>query len=123
MKNILKTSFVLISLISYSCITTQGADGKKGENGKESAQIIDSKEMIEKGFIKGTLSINKSKDCSYILTVEKYADKLDPINIQDFFKTDDMPEKVWVKYSNLRMNSRCKEARPVSIQEISNRTD
>ncbi|SEK86943.1 hypothetical protein SAMN04487910_1344 [Aquimarina amphilecti] len=123
MKNILKTCLVLISLLSYSCITTQGADGKKSEDGKESAQLINSKEMIQKGFTKGTLSTSKSKDCPYVLTVEKYADKLDPINIQDFFKTDDMPDKVWVKYSDLRMNSRCKEARPVSIQEISKRTD
>lgn len=122
MKNILKICTILVSLFLFSCITTHGADGKKGEDGKGSSQIINSEKMIEKGFIKGTLSASKSEGCSYILTVEKYTDKLDPINIQEFFKTD-MPEKVWVKYSDLRMNSRCKEARPVSITEISKRTD
>ncbi|WP_299435269.1 hypothetical protein [uncultured Aquimarina sp.] len=122
MKKNLKICIILVSLFLYSCITTQGTDGKKGEDGKDSSQLIDSKEMIEKGFIKGTLSISKSEGCSYILTVEKYTDKLDPINIQDFFKVD-VPEKVWVKYSDLRMNSRCSEARPVSITEVNKRTD
>jgi len=122
MKKNLKICIILVSLFLYSCITTQGADGKNGEDGKGSSQLIDSKEIIEKGLIKGTLSTSKSEGCSYILTVEKYTDKLDPINIQDFFKTD-VPEKVWVKYSDLRMNSRCSEARPVSITEISKRTD
>ncbi|WP_299221518.1 hypothetical protein [uncultured Aquimarina sp.] len=106
----------------YSCNTTKRTDGKAVNDDKNNSQTINSEKMLEKGFIKGTLSTNKSKGCPYILTVEKYADKLDPINIQDFFKND-MPEKVWVKYSDLRMNSRCNDARPVSIQEISTRTD
>ncbi len=122
MKKNLKICIILVSLFLHSCITTQGADGKNGEDGKGSSQLIDSKEMIEKGLIKGTLSVSKSEGCSYSLTVEKYTDKLDPVNIQDFFKAD-VPEKVWVKYSDLRMNSRCSEARPVSITEISKRTD
>lgn len=122
MKYIRKTCIILISLLLSSCITTQGADGKKGEDGKGSAQLMDAKQMIERGFIKGTLSTSKSKDCPYVLTVEKYDDRLDPINVQKFFKTE-IPEKVWVKYSNLRMRNRCIEARPVSITEIKNRTD
>jgi len=122
MKNILKTCIILVPLFLYSCITTQGADEKKGKDEKESSQLIDSKEMIEKGFVKGTLSTSKSTDCPYILTVEAYKDKLDPINVQKFFKTE-IPEKVWVKYSNLRMRNRCIEARPVSLIEITKRTD
>ncbi|RKN07688.1 hypothetical protein D7036_07170 [Aquimarina sp. BL5] len=106
----------------YSCNTTKRTDTKAVSDNKNNSQTINSEKMLEKGFIKGTLSTNKSKDCPYILTVEKYADKLDPINIQDFFKID-VPEKVWVKYSDLRMSSRCNDARPVSIQEMSKRVD
>jgi len=122
MKNILKICIILICITLYSCITAQRADGKKGTDGKENSQLVNSKEMLEKGFVKGTLSIGKSKNCTYILTVETYTDKLDPINIRDFFKND-VPDKVWVKYSNLRMMNRCKEGRPVSIKEIIKRTD
>ncbi len=122
MKGLLKISCLAISIFLYHCNTTKGTNEKAVNDDTNDSKAINSQKMVEKGFIKGTLSANKSKGCPYILTVEKYTDKLDPINIQDFFKTD-MPEKVWVKYSDLRMNSRCNEARPVSIQEINKRTD
>ncbi|MDY8135243.1 hypothetical protein [Aquimarina sp. 2201CG5-10] len=119
MRNILKISLALVLCIS-GCSTTKGTDNKDKEDGENSAQIINPDKMVEQGFSKGTLTVNKSNGCPYILTVEKYKDKLDPINLGDFFKGD-MPEKVWVKYASLRMASRCNEARPVSINEISKR--
>ncbi|AXT52201.1 hypothetical protein D1818_15650 [Aquimarina sp. BL5] len=122
MRGLLKISCLMTIICLYSCNTTKRTDTKAVSDNKNNSQTINSEKMLEKGFIKGTLSTNKSKDCPYILTVEKYADKLDPINIQDFFKID-VPEKVWVKYSDLRMSSRCNDARPVSIQEMSKRVD
>ncbi|WP_299259524.1 hypothetical protein [uncultured Aquimarina sp.] len=122
MRGLLKISCLIAIIYLQSCNTTKRTDVKAVNDDQNNSQITSSEKMLEKGFTKGALSINKSKDCPYILTVEKYTDKLDPINIQDFFKTD-IPEKVWVKYSDLRMNSRCNEARPVSIQEISKRID
>ena len=78
--------------------------------------------MIEQGFDKGLITISKSEGCPYILNIEKYKDNLDPINLKDFFK-DEIPEKVWVKFSNMRMQSRCEVARPITITEISERTE
>ncbi|MDH7446148.1 hypothetical protein [Aquimarina sp. 2201CG14-23] len=122
MKRLLKISCLVIIFVLGSCITAKGTDDKAVNDTKNDSQSISSEKMQKDGFIKGTLTTNKSSDCPYILTVEKYTDKLDPINIQDFFKNN-IPEKVWVKYSSLRMNSRCNDARPVSITEISARTD
>ncbi|WP_378179584.1 hypothetical protein [Aquimarina sp. SS2-1] len=119
MKNSIKFTVLVLFISFQACITTKGKDTTEGKDLSTTEDIIN---MKEKGFIKGTLSTSKSEGCPYILSVEKYEDKLDPINIQDFFKHE-MPEKVWVKYSNLRMQNRCSEARPISIQEISKRTD
>ncbi|KAA1247315.1 hypothetical protein [Aquimarina sp. RZ0] len=121
MKNILKISILGISILLVSCITTKGTDSKNNE--KENIASVNTKEMEEKGFIKGTITLTeKSRGCQYIISVEKYKDKLDPINLHDFFKTE-IPEKIWVKYNSLRMKSRCNEARPVSITEIQKRVD
>ncbi|MHA7056680.1 hypothetical protein ACWGOQ_0005630 [Aquimarina sp. M1] len=122
MSGLLKISCLIITFCMYSCNTTKKVEGNTNNNTTNDSQSVNSEKMLEKGFIKGTLTSNKSEGCTYILTVEKYSDRLDPINIQDFFKGD-IPEKVWVKYSDLRMNSRCREARPVSIKEISKRAD
>ncbi len=121
MKYMLKVILFILCISFQSCITTKGKDGKDGKDGKEFSENTEL-DLKAEGFSKGTLSANRSEGCPYILTVEKYADKLDPINIQDFFK-DEIPSQVWVKYSDLRMQSRCNEARPVSIQEINKRAD
>ncbi|MGY3792252.1 hypothetical protein [Aquimarina sp. 433] len=122
MKNTLKICLFILFISFYSCITTKAADGKDGQNGKESTQNISATDMLEKGLKKATLKTSKSKDCPYILTVDDAKDQLDPINLLDFFENE-VPEKVWVKYGNLRMRNRCIEARPVTIIEISKRTD
>ena len=122
MKNTLKICLFILLISFHSCITTKAADGKDGQNGKESAQNISTTDMLEKGLKKATLKTSKSKDCPYILTVDETKDQLDPINLLDFFENE-VPEKVWVKYGNLRMRNRCIEARPVTIIEISKRTD
>ncbi|GAA0713225.1 hypothetical protein GCM10009430_04700 [Aquimarina litoralis] len=122
MKNTLKIYLFILLIPFHSCITTKAADGKDGQNGKESAQNISSTDMLEKGLKKATLKTSKSSDCPYILTVDETKDQLDPINLLDFFENE-VPEKVWVKYGNLRMRNRCIEARPVTIIEINKRTD
>ncbi len=113
--------FVAI-LSLYTCSTTKQTKTTDTAEAKTEAQTITSKEMIEKGFSKGTITVSKSKDCPYILTVEEYKDKLDPINLGEFFKDSEVPAQVWIKFSSLRMPSRCNEARPVSITEINKRS-
>jgi len=124
MSRYLSLGYLAIILCLYSCNTTKKSDVNATAINKAQNQsrTINSQEMLDKGFIKGTLSQVKSKECPYMLTVETYKDQLDPINLQDFY-TDDVPQKVWVKYNNLRRQNRCNEARPVSITEISKRDE
>ncbi len=110
--------YLLVILLSISnCKPSKTA----GDTANTSSNLIVkqdiSKEMIKKGFSKGTISNSKSKDCPYILNVEEYKDNLDPVNLSDFFKAE-VPELVWVKFASLRRPSRCTGARPVSITEI-----
>ncbi len=119
MKNMLKITCLFLAFSIYNCIPTKGVETKDNADSKTSKQQF-LKEMKEKGFSKGTIVTSKNTDCSYILNVEEFEDNLDPINLKEFFKSE-IPEHVWVKFSSLRMPSRCNEARPVSITEITRR--
>ncbi|WP_109098671.1 hypothetical protein [Aquimarina sp. AU58] len=122
MKNMLKTACLLLLFSAYNCVPAKGVNPEGAATTKNDIQISTSKEMIEKGFSKGTIVSSKSEGCPYILNVEEYKDNLDPINLGDFYKTE-VPKQVWVKFSNLRMASRCNNARPVSITEINTRKE
>jgi len=122
MKGFLKISYILFIACICSCSTTKKTEATAINNDKNDTSVINAQKMKDQGYLSGTISASKSTDCPYILTVEAYKDKLDPIDIQKFFKTE-IPEKVWVKYSNLRMRNRCIDARPVSIIEVTKRTD
>jgi len=121
MNPFLKISYLVLFVFFQACISSQKAN-KKDQKQINTSQNISLK-MKEKGFSKGFLTLNTSSNtCPYILNVEKYKDNLDPINLQNFFKNK-IPEKVWVQYSDLRMNNRCSSGRPVSVIEISERID
>ncbi|PKV48490.1 hypothetical protein ATE84_0489 [Aquimarina sp. MAR_2010_214] len=120
MKNMLKLTCLLLLFSAYNCVPAKGVDTKNTSDSKSDTQLIASKEMIDKGFSKGTIVSSKSVGCPYILNVEEYKDNLDPINLGEFFKAE-VPQYVWVKFSSLRMASRCDNARPVSITEITTR--
>lgn len=123
MKNMLKITCLLLLLSTYNCAPSKG---KKDTTNTNNPAVIPKNEnatdMQEKGFAKGTIQVTKSKDCPYVLNVEAYKDNLDPININEFFKTE-VPEQVWIKFASLRMPSRCNDARPVSILEIRKRKE
>lgn len=102
-------SIVLVTFLN-SCSASKGAK-------TTSSSQISATEMKNKGYSEGTLITNKSDGCPVILNVSEIKDNLDPINISDFLKGE-LPQKVWVKYSSLRMSNRCGNARPVSITEI-----
>ncbi|MBG6133389.1 hypothetical protein IWQ47_004799 [Aquimarina sp. EL_43] len=122
MKNMLKTACLLLLFSAYNCVPAKGVNSESAATSKNDIQISTSKEMIEKGFSKGTIVSSKSEGCPYILNVEEYKDNLDPINLEEFFKTK-VPQYVWVKFGSLRMASRCTDARPVSITEIKMRKE
>ncbi|GGX07593.1 hypothetical protein GCM10007384_06570 [Aquimarina muelleri] len=119
----LKIACALLLLSTYNCAPSKGGkDTANTSNSPVIAKNENATDMQEKGFAKGTILVNKSKDCPYILNVEAYKDNLDPININEFFKTE-IPEQVWIKFASLRMPSRCNDARPVSISEIHKRKE
>ncbi len=119
---LLKTACFILILSTLNCSSSQKA-GAKDTSETTDVQNTPEKEMKEKGFSKGTIVAHKSEGCPFILNVEAYKDNLDPINLGDFFKSDEVPKLVWVKYANLRMPSRCNDARPVSILEINTRNE
>lgn len=123
--------FGLLLLLSLN--TCAPGKGKKDVEKETSETAVEEtiaektikKNMIEEGFSKGTIISNKSSDsgeCSTILSIEGSTDKLDPINIEEFYKSD-IPKLVWVKYASLRMKNRCKGGRPVSIKGIEKREE
>ncbi|MBQ4819973.1 hypothetical protein [Aquimarina sp. MMG016] len=122
MNGLIKICCFIVVFNFIACGTKISSEGKEEQAPKESAQQISSQKMNEQGFSKGTITLGKSEGCPHILNVEEYKDNLDPINLKDFFK-DGIPDKVWVKFASLRMPSRCTEARPVSIIEISKRSE
>ncbi|TYP77077.1 hypothetical protein [Aquimarina intermedia] len=70
---------------------------------------------------KGTIIMSRNPSCPYLLVVSGLKDTLDPINLKDFTKNE-IPTKVWVTFSNLKMKNRCNQGRPVLIQTLKNRS-
>lgn len=121
MKYYILLAIVGLGILSFACSSTKAKEAQTET--QESTQKLNSEKMISEGFSKGKISASKTAECPYVLTVENYKDNMDPINLKDFFKTEDVPEKVWVKYSNLRMKNRCNLARPISITAIEKRSE
>lgn len=123
MKIMFRTACFIAVLSLYTCSSTKQSTNTNTAEAKTEVQTVNAKEMIEKGFSKGTIVVSKSEGCPYILTVEQFQDQLDPINIDQFYKEGEIPSKVWVKFASLRMANRCNDARPVSISEIEKRAE
>ncbi|WP_160114791.1 hypothetical protein [Aquimarina sp. AU474] len=114
-------SFILMLSIFNCAPAKKGISTPSAGAAQNETAAINAKEMIDKGFSKGTITNSKSQGCPYILNVEQYKDNLDPVNLGEFFKGD-IPDHVWVKFASLRMPSRCDTARPVNIIEINKRS-
>ncbi len=73
--------------------------------------------MLEAGFKKGVVvASNEEGDCPYTLRVSGQDNLLDPINLEENYKSSGV--QVWFKYNPLRMPNRCEKANPVEITEI-----
>jgi len=119
----MKPLLILVFLCTiwlYGCGTKPGSSKTEQMKPKNVTYQIETEKMLAQGFNKGILKASKNNECPYILTVGKYSDTLDPVNLEDFFE-ENIPTEVWVKYSSLRMANRCSDARPVSIQAIKKR--
>jgi len=119
----LKFISALLIFGTFNCAPKKEISSNDAAHAKTEAKSITPKQMEDKGFSKGTIVVNKSKDCPYVLTIGEYKDKLDPINLDEFFKNTAIPEKVWVTYANLRMPNRCSDARPVTVTAIEKRVE
>lgn len=102
-------------IFSQSCKTVKTSETEK-------VSQVDSNNMIKDGYTKGVIKFTKSRSCPHTITVNSYSDSLDPININDFFK-ENVPEKVWIKFTSLRMRNRCDLGRPIRIIDIVERLD
>lgn len=105
----LKLTAVLIFLLAIMSCQTKNTTSEtvKTSEGK----------MIEKGFKKATVIYsNQAGDCEYTFAVEGETNLFDPVNLEDKFQKSQ--QKIWVKYTPLRMPNRCEKASPVEVTEI-----
>ncbi len=110
-----KITFILLSVFIFSCNSTT----KTATNNSINDTQMESKKMIDAGFIMGTVvSSEKEGDCSFTIQIEGVdgISFYDPINITDDFKKDG--ETIWFKFTGLRMMNRCDKANPIRIEEI-----
>ena len=117
----LKFSIIFLSLL-FSCNSTHKSITNNTEE-EEEAQM-ESNKMTEAGFTSGTIVYSeKEGDCPTTIQVEGGEEALfyDPINIAEVFKNDG--NKVWFKFTRLRMMNRCDKAGPIRIEEILERND
>lgn len=91
---------------------------EEDQNDTKKAEMMAEK-MQEEGFYSGTIVFSDVEgDCTYTIDLDSddYTYLLDPINLEENYKKAGM--KIWLKFSGLRMASRCANANPVSIIEI-----
>jgi len=108
-------------VLFMSCSTTKNT---KENMDKTQNTAMETKKMIENGFLAGTISQSTmAGDCPFTIKVESEDGSyfLDPINLDETYKIDG--EKIWFTYNGLRMMNRCDKASPISIKEIQKRAE
>jgi hypothetical protein len=111
---------VLTIVIVSSCATKKNTEEATNETSKIE-NTMESKKMIEAGFVKGTVNVSRTESCPYTIKVETLDYLLDPINLEKAYMNEG--EKIWIKFSGLRMKNRCASANPVNVVEIQKRAE
>ena len=118
---LIKSTFLLLSIFIMSCCSSTKTTGNSNTADNSN---METKQMIEEGYKMGVIvTSRKEGDCP--ITIHIQGDEtyyLDPINIAEMYKVID-GEKVWVKFTGLRMMNRCDKANPVSLTEIKKRME
>lgn len=117
----MKSTLLLFAIVLFAgCSTTKNT---KDVVDKTESNAMESKKMIDAGFLKGTIVVSQIKgDCPYTIQMDNdKANLLDPINLEESYMQDGV--KIWFKYNGLRMMNRCEKANPVSIVEIQKRAE
>lgn len=92
----------------------------KVKNATSETMKLSEEKMIDEGFKKATVVYSSlPDDCEFTLAIEGERSLFDPINLEIKFQKSQ--EKVWVKYTPLRMPNRCEKANPVELTEIYHR--
>ncbi len=121
----IKGTITALSVLLIACSSTNKAtiDKASEETVTNTEKTMKETAMKEAGFLMAEVVASRVEgDCPFTLKVnasEPYF--LDPVNITDEYKKNG--EKVWVKYSGLRMMNRCEKATPVNIVEIERRSE
>jgi len=120
---LLKSIVIILFLSIMSCCATKKDSNKTTQDTSKTAIKMNNTKMIEAGFLNATIvASNEVGDCPFTIRVEDNNNALfDPINLDESFMKDG--EKIWVKYSPLRMMNRCVKANPVKIVEIEKRVE
>lgn len=118
----MKSILLLFAIVLFTSCSTTKTTAETME--KEEPAVVDSKNMIENGFIRGTIVASTAEgDCPFVIEVAGRQDNyyLDPINLDEVFKKGG--EKVWFTYNGLRMMNRCEYATPISIIAMQKRAE
>ncbi len=101
-------AILVMSIVYFS--TLQSCSLFSGAENKTAKPIADTHE--QDGFVNATI-INYSVDgCTFMIQL-KGGKKLEPVNLKDEFKKDNL--KVWVKYQHYKGNSICMAGEMVTI--------
>ena len=117
---ILKTTLFLTLAMALSFCA--GSKNNKATTDNSSQPTISEEQMIEQGYLKGTIRFSETEgDCPYVIEVDSadYNYMLDPVNLESDFMTDGV--KIWFKFAGLRRPNRCEKASPVNLIEIQRR--
>lgn len=117
----MKSTLLLLAITLFmSCSTTKNTK----QTMEKAKTTVDSKQMIEDGFLKGTIVTLKAEDgCPYVIEIAGKDGNyfLDPTNLEETYQKDGM--KVWFTFQGLRMMNRCGNAAPIAIDKIEERAE
>jgi len=121
MKPIMKIFILTMLLAVAGCDSTkkQAAEEAKMQAQAQAETKTMNKELISRGYHVGTIKSIKTEKCSFIIVDEKTGVEFDPINFEEanFDAMRVNNQKVYYKYTPLRMMNRCGNYQPVSITD------
>ena len=118
--NKLEMKYFVTYFLFFTMIVLASCNSKKEVvNLKDASKQIE-QNLINQGYIIGTVMHVKNSLCEYIIIDKNTGSKFDPINIDnEHFKTFKINEKViYYKYRPLRRVNRCKDIQPIEIEDI-----
>tara|TARA_R110002050_G_scaffold169486_1_gene301205 strand:+ start:235 stop:618 length:384 start_codon:yes stop_codon:yes gene_type:complete len=127
MTNILKIFFLVFTIVSLACNSTQANSSTTKNTSKssikEQTQTVSSAPTPQPEGYKGTIIHSSAEDdCEYVILLDgKSSVMLDPINLTGNYKKHGT--KIWFTFRSMKMPNRCKKANPISITDIEERSN